>query len=99
VKPKLDQLVPHAERAKIEAALAKKVPPPPTAAEVEAHDLAHQRKMQEDHGIGPESPGRAASGCQPAGPEVTSTCMLADHTQTPTGLQRHLGKEVLKRQR
>jgi hypothetical protein len=49
VKPKLDQLVPHSEQAKIEATLAKKVPPPPSPAEVEAHDLAYQgSRIEED---------------------------------------------------
>lgn len=58
VKPKLDQLVPHSEQAKIEATLAKKVPPPPSPAEVEAHDLAYQRRMRKDHGLRKTSPGR-----------------------------------------
>jgi uncharacterized protein with NAD-binding domain and iron-sulfur cluster len=58
VKPKLHQLVPHSEQAKIEATLAKKVPPPPSPAEVEAHDLAYQRRMRKDHGLRKTSPGR-----------------------------------------
>jgi hypothetical protein len=62
VKPKLDQLVPHSEQAKIEATLAKKVPPPPSPAEVEAHDLAYQRRMRKDHGLRKTSPGRYLGG-------------------------------------